>query len=587
MIRKINLFFFAGNKSTAFIYVALIIIFASLLFLFNLGKRDLWAPDEPRYAQVSREMWDSKDFVLPHLNGEKYPDKPPVLFWLIILFSIPFGGITELSARLPSAFAGIGCMIMMFYFAKRLFSERVGFITALILATSVEFLTVSRRVSFDGLLTFLVVLSLFCFHTGYIRKHRNRKFFLLSYLFMAIATITKGPVGFVMPVLVIATFLCIVKFGKCKSEFHIRDMRIWLGVVIVLSIPLLWVFGIYIEGGWEHVKEVVFTQNIGRTVNSWSHKKPFYYFFMQFPLYFLPWSIFIPGAIILYIKCVKGLHKKPTVNFGLDKCNHNEKLCICSDHSPFLFPAVWFIVVFVFFSIMSGKRSTYILPIYPAASMFIAWFLDSFISHSLDKTLKKFGYIPFQLAFVILLVMGISFPVYTYFHYYSFFVPTLFMSLIVICGTIISARYIFTKRPSIALVSSFIVFLITVMLSTQIAIPKLNEKKSGRFFCEKIEKIIGDDGKFASFNFFRSTFLFYTKQKSINVIKNIEQLNEYLSIDERVYLLIKDYHFKTVINSIDPKLYILQSGKVGHRTMLLVSNKPSGIPLQETEVWLE
>ena len=125
------------------------------------------------------------------------------------------------------------------------------------------------------------------------------------------------------------------------------------------------------------------------------------------------------------------------------------------------------------------------------------------------------------------------------------------------------------------------------MFSTQIMIPKFNEKKSGRFFCKKIEKIIGDDGKFASFNFFRSTFLFYSKQKSIDVIKNIEQLNAYLSLDERVYVLIKDYIFKEVISSIDTKPYILEKGKVGHRTMLLVSNKPSDSHIRETEVWLE
>ena len=587
MINKIKLFLFERSKSTSFIYVALIIVFASLLFLFNLGNRDLWAPDEPRYAQVSREMWDSKDFVLPHLNGEKYPDKPPVLFWLIIFFSIPFGEITELSARLPSALAGIGCLITMFYFAKRLFSGRVGFITALVLASNVEYLTVARRVSFDGLLTFLVVLSLFFFHTGYIRKERNTKFFLLSYLFMAIATLTKGPVGFVLPILVIATFLCILKFGKSKSEFQIRDMRIWLGVIIVLSIPLLWIFGIYMQGGWEHIKEVVFTQNIGRTVNSWSHKRPFYYFFIQFPLYFLPGSVFIPSVIILYIKRAKGLYRKPTVNSEFRQCNHNEKLCICTDHSPFLFPAVWFIVIFVFFSIMSGKRSTYILPLYPAASMFIAWFLDSFISSSKNKTLiVREGYIPFQITFVILFVMGIALPVYAYFYYNLYFVPILSLSVIIILGTIISAKYIIARRPSMSLASSFVVLLISIMLATQIAMPRFNEKKSGRFFCKKIDKIIGDDEKFASYNFYRSTFLFYSRQKSIEVINNTDRLNEYLNLDERVYVLIKEKLFNEVINSIDSKFFILEKGKTGHRTMLLVSNKPSGQPVGD-EVWLE
>src|SRR3970040_3158278 len=81
-----------------------IILLTGFLFLFNTGKRGLGAPDEPRYAQVSKEMRDSGNFIVPHLNSEPYPDKPPLLFWLINVFSIPFGKITALSSRLRSSF---------------------------------------------------------------------------------------------------------------------------------------------------------------------------------------------------------------------------------------------------------------------------------------------------------------------------------------------------------------------------------------------------------------------------------------------------------------------------------------------------
>src|SRR3989304_7284167 len=100
---------------------ACIILFTGFLFLFNTGKRDLWAADEPRYAQVSKEMRDSVNFIVPHLISEPYPDKPPLLFWLINLFSIPFGKITAVSSRLPSAFAGIGCCLAIFYLGKSLY----------------------------------------------------------------------------------------------------------------------------------------------------------------------------------------------------------------------------------------------------------------------------------------------------------------------------------------------------------------------------------------------------------------------------------------------------------------------------------
>jgi len=153
-----------------------IILFTGFLFLFNLGKRDLWAPDEPRYAQVSKEMRDTGNFIVPHLNSAPYPDKPPLLFWLINLFSLPFGKITALSARLPSAFAGIGCCVAIFYLGKYLYQNtRLALLSSLLLATSSKFLWMAHRVAFDVLLTFFVTMAIVCFYKGYSKQKKYRK----------------------------------------------------------------------------------------------------------------------------------------------------------------------------------------------------------------------------------------------------------------------------------------------------------------------------------------------------------------------------------------------------------------------------
>ena len=155
----------AGNNTR--IIVSCIILFTAFLFLFNIGKRDLWAPDEPRYAQVSKEMRDTGNFIVPHLNSVPYPDKPPLLFWLINLFSIPFGKITALSSRLPSAFAGIGSCLALFCLGKSLYrNTRIGLMSALFLATSSKFLWMAHRVAFDVLLTFFVTMAILCFYKG-------------------------------------------------------------------------------------------------------------------------------------------------------------------------------------------------------------------------------------------------------------------------------------------------------------------------------------------------------------------------------------------------------------------------------------
>lgn len=587
-------------------YVVLLIIFSCLLFLFNLGKRDLWAPDEPRYAQVASEMWDSKDFILPHLNGEKYPDKPPLHFWLIILFSLPFGKVTELSARLPSALAGIGCVILLYYFGKQIFSTilldknnklpqnaakdelenkyllnvysnpgRIGFLAALILSTTIEYVIVSRRVSFDVLLTFIITLSLFCFFTGYSRKVKNTRYFLASYFCMGIATLTKGPVGFALPILVISTFLCIIKFKNYKMNFRIRDMRIGLGLVIVFTIPLLWVLGIYFQGGWEHTKEVVFTQNIGRTVNSWSHNRPFYYFFIKFPLFFLPWSVFLPGVIIHCVKTIKATPAKLVTKKQLEVNAFDNKNNLGCQPSHLLFPGVWFIVVFIFFSIMSGKRSTYILPLYPAAALCSAWFIDSFIWSKSEKKFKKSGYIPFKFICVFLIVTGFGIPIWIYYNRHENFCSVLPISAVFICGAILLAKYLFKSQLSKALICSFIIYLITLMVGTHTVVPLFNNEKSSRCFCENLNMIVGDKGKIASYGFFRSTYTFYTGRKSLKIISDTNELDEYLKSDERVYLMVKENQLEEVKNSTNTELYTLLKDSIGHRTIILLSNKPA------------
>src|SRR3990172_2205151 len=210
---------------------ACIILFTAFLFLFNTGKRDLWAPDEPRYAQVSKEMRDSGNFIVPHLNSEPYPDKPPLLFWLINLFSIPFGKITALSSRLPSAFAGIGCCLAIFYLGKSLYhNTRIALLAALFLATSSKFLWMAHRVAFDVPLTFFVTMAILCFYKGYAARHgrslttppceewdkggvkkQERRYYTLFYIFMALGVLTKGPIGFILPFCIVLTYIILKK----------------------------------------------------------------------------------------------------------------------------------------------------------------------------------------------------------------------------------------------------------------------------------------------------------------------------------------------------------------------------------------
>ncbi len=119
--------------SSDFINISILLLAGAIILFINIGGWDLWNPDEPRYAQVAREMMQTGNYLVPHINSEIYPDKPPLFFWLIALASKPFGDVTAASARIPSAIACLGVILLTYLFGRILYNQTVGFLAGLIL----------------------------------------------------------------------------------------------------------------------------------------------------------------------------------------------------------------------------------------------------------------------------------------------------------------------------------------------------------------------------------------------------------------------------------------------------------------------
>ncbi len=523
-----------------------ILLFTAFLLLFNLGKRDLWAPDEPRYAQVSKEMRDTGNFIVPHLNSAPYPDKPPLLFWLINLFSIPFGKITALSSRLPSAFAGIGCCLVVFYFGKGLFrSPRIGLLSALILVTSSKFLWMAHRVAFDVLLTFFVTMAILCFYKGYTEPNGKERNNALFYIFMAIGVLTKGPVGFILPFCTVLTYLILKRDIRALKETHP-----WLGGTIFVLIVFTWVYLASIYGGKEYTYQILFKQNVGRFVSSFAHKRPFYYYLINFPINFIPWSFFIP-SIAIYLFSVKRQGKIQDI----------------------LLPLVWFAVIFIFFSIMSGKRDIYVLPLYPAASLLTAWFLNEFVEQFREKQFKRIGYYPCYILCSLSMVIGIISPFVVYKLFPQYTSSVIPFSIILIIGGI--AMFRFMKYARIIPFFFILIFIIFIgfNLSTLKAIPILNQYKSAKDICDKANSVVRPGDTLAMYDFFGDPYLFYTNRDHIEVISGLEDLRHFLNSDKRVFLFVQEKDFKKVSPFLEMPLFVLEKDSVGHRDILFISNR--------------
>jgi 4-amino-4-deoxy-L-arabinose transferase-like glycosyltransferase len=323
---------------------------AALLLLVGLGWLDASAPDEPRYIQVAEEVRAMEngpgDWVLLHLNGEPYDQKPPFYFWLAAAAGIPTDRVTEFAARLPAAVFGMAAVVGTMLLGRRMFGGRVGVISAALLLTLYEFARLSRRTQLDVPLAALELLALAAFwwlDRGLTSRGRGA---LLFHAAMGIAALTKGPPGFLIPMLSVTSFLA--------WEGRLRDLARafpWWGWLLSLGPILVWYLGAASLAPAGYSDGAVVENVLGRFFSGTSHARPFYYFLYQFPANFLPWTLLWPVVWVI------GRSQIFTGYAG----NETQRAW------RFLIAVV--ATSFVFFTLSSGKRGLYMVPAFPFAAL--------------------------------------------------------------------------------------------------------------------------------------------------------------------------------------------------------------------------
>lgn len=314
----------------------------SLLCLFvlfhNLGGAAFFEPDEGRNAEVAREILLLKDWVTPHYDFIPYLDKPIFLYWLVAS-SYRLFGISEWSARLPSALAALGCVLLVYDLARTRLGVWGALWSSLVLLTSTEFFAFSRLVIFDMTLTFFITLSLWAFYRGsYGDQKARRGFFLLMYAAMGLGTLVKGPIGLILPGMVICVYLLL---GRRWSI--LREINLVPGFMIFMLIVIPW-YALAELRNPGYLRYFLFEEHILRYLTPHFHRsQPWYYYFEVMLVGFLPWTVLIPSV-------VRGLRREPRD----DAC---------------LFLLSWAVLPFLFFSLSSSKLPGYILPIFPPVSI--------------------------------------------------------------------------------------------------------------------------------------------------------------------------------------------------------------------------
>ncbi|MCP4668895.1 MAG: glycosyltransferase family 39 protein [Deltaproteobacteria bacterium] len=521
-----------------------------LLFIaLPIGNRGLWSPDEPRYLQVAWEMAQAKSYVIPLLNEEPYSHKPPLFFWLTILAAqiFPF----ETASRWVSALASLGTLILTFLMGRRAADERTGFTASLIFMSCYLPALLMHSGNIDTLLTFLTTLSFYFFITW--EGEQRRKWIVLAYGACGLGVLAKGPAALLIPWLTFFVWT-IFKFpGRDKASF---SHLIW-GPLLSLAVVSLWLIPACIEGGAEYREMILFKQNIGRAISSFAHAEPWYFFLANFPALSLPWFIVLLGAI-------------PDL-----KRAWKEK------EGPLFFCILWFCVVLVFFSLISGKRSRYLLPAFPAFSIMLAHIVARWQDEGKgSRSLSLMGILILTFG-ALLLIFPMLLPLFQKKWPLLEIFPVsghdwrlwAFYGGGVMLGVLLwrSFRYVAEKQNIRASWLFSSALLVSFGMGQVYCIPYLDKVKSARAATEKIREILPPDGSIAFYKKrYDNGWNFYLKRRArIPVVLSLDELKEAEPMFDVV--IARNIHAGQLEELMKDNVYRVASiERIGHKRFLLL-----------------
>lgn len=337
--------FLSIPSEPVWIFLALVVLWFAICF--RLGDLPLLQPDEGRNAEVAREMKMSGAWLVPTYNGIVYLDKPAFYFKAVALSLACFGD-SETAARIPSAGFGIGLLGLTYLFCRREYGVRCAALAAIILATTPLFLVNARTVIFDIALCFFTAAAIFAgFRAEETEGNARRIWYLIGALAAGFATLVKGPVGFLVPSLVLLIFHRVVgRRGIWKRFFAPLNLLVFFGVALAWFVPLSLAHRDFPYYG-------IIEESFHRFTTTGFHRsKPFYFYGLVVLGLFLPWSLLLPEAVVAAWKSRRSQLRA-------------DVLCI-----------IWATVVVIFFSLSSSKLPGYILSAAVACGVLVARLFD-------------------------------------------------------------------------------------------------------------------------------------------------------------------------------------------------------------------
>jgi 4-amino-4-deoxy-L-arabinose transferase-like glycosyltransferase len=337
----------------------LLVAFCGFLFFYGLGAFGLLGADEPRYAQIAREMLDRGDWVTPVLNGKAWLEKPPLYYWQAMLsyrvgraFLPATDAVNEQTARFPGAIDA-ALMIAAIYFFLRRFRAGTELDGALITASCAGVIGFAHAAATDMPLAATFTIALLSWYAWY--ESRQRAPLAIFYLFLALGALAKGPVAPALAALIV------VIFAVAKRDRHIVLNTLWLpGILLFLVVALPWYVAVQLRNP-EFFRFFILEHNLARfSTNVYHHPEPFWFFLPVFLLAVMPWTVWLIAAVVE--------RARPMWSEGREAFSSPED-------SWALFLLIWMLVPVLFFSVSRSKLPGYILPAVPAAALLVTDYL--------------------------------------------------------------------------------------------------------------------------------------------------------------------------------------------------------------------
>ncbi len=525
-----------------------------ITLFFKLGNMAFVGADEPRYARVAEEMWQRGDYVVPTLHGKPWLEKPPLYYWLAAL-SYSLLGVSETSARLPSALAATLCVLTLWWIAKVLWNEEVAFFAALLAATAPLFFSFSRAASTDPLFSaFFSIGMLLCLY-AFVQRHSFWPY-LASGAAIGLAVLAKGPIALILAVLSVVPVLAL--FFSMK-----RLLGLLAGLLAGMLVVVPWYWQIIQRTGFEFISVFFFNHNLARFFTTiHHHEHPFYYYLGVLALGMYPWTV-------VALLAAKGLWAVRET-----RSPHSAFHIPHSDFRPatwdlrLAFLGSWIVMPLIFFSASRAKLPAYILPLVAPLALAIPWIL----SRVDEETFHKRRRIVFGSLFFTSLLITAGAGLASGKIYRASWMGMV-LGLLLVAGSLLA--YLLARRDlSSALLALAGANVVVVLFLTMAVLPVAENFHSARYVVQHSLTRLPAGEDFYQYRYFHHTVDYYSGGRAVmESVDSLDELRQILQSHSPLWIVTDVIEVPTL--QAQPNLQVQIVAKKGNAAVLKIAVRPS------------